>query len=441
MSSKREINLENQAALVPLFGNVDKKPRLLDREVITIGRARGCDIRLEAPEVSTLHCLLYRTAEGLRVRDCGSRTGVRINGDLPRHNVLTEGDVLQIGPFSFTVNIPPTARPDPRKLDISAFGALPAVAKKPDSVGFGHLRRRLRKGTTRTRQRQRLNRKAANLRNQIHHYDQRLNQLESAGGTNLEADREQLQRQREGHLAHLQTVEADLAKRLEAADLEIHARWQEFQQRCARDEAALAQRAKESSQYQQKLDEQAAALERAKSDLGALHQAAADLRRQREENMNSKEQWVAEQGEAGALLEKQRAATVQAEAALREQRGQGLGRMMGDLRELQDAIKKQQGADFQALTQENDELRRLLAESERRLAEVTNNQSSDPAKEVLKTSKAKTSCSVSCFRKRIAPDPATQPTNRSHRSRGRQKRRPSRRGLLKMWTWIVMRRS
>src|ERR1700682_6216650 len=86
MTNRREVNLANQPALVPSFGGQDKKPRPLDRDVITIGRARGCDIGLEAPDISTLHCLLYRTAEGFRVRDCGSRTGTRVNGDAPRQN-------------------------------------------------------------------------------------------------------------------------------------------------------------------------------------------------------------------------------------------------------------------------------------------------------------------------------------------------------------------
>src|ERR1700722_18759780 len=113
MPYKREVNLANQPALVPLFGQLDKKPRPLERDVITIGRARGCDIKLDAPEISTLHCLLHRTAEGYCVRDCGSRTGIRVNGDIPRHAVLAEGDVLQIGPFSFQVSIPPGARPEP----------------------------------------------------------------------------------------------------------------------------------------------------------------------------------------------------------------------------------------------------------------------------------------------------------------------------------------
>jgi len=116
MFSKREVNLGCTAALVPMFGEVDKKPRPLDREVITIGRARGCDIGLDAPEISTLHCVLYWTVSGFKVRDCGSRSGTRVNGTVPRHQPLADGDLLQIGPFTFKFSMPATLAGDSRKM-------------------------------------------------------------------------------------------------------------------------------------------------------------------------------------------------------------------------------------------------------------------------------------------------------------------------------------
>jgi pSer/pThr/pTyr-binding forkhead associated (FHA) protein len=143
MTTRREVELATQPALIPLFGGMDKRPRPLDRDVITIGRARGCDIGLEAPDVSTLHCLLYRSADGFRVRDCGSRTGTRVNGEAPRHHVLAEGDVLQIGPFSFTVKIPPQARPDPRMRDARSLEHCQRSRRNVIQLAL-NLRRRLR---------------------------------------------------------------------------------------------------------------------------------------------------------------------------------------------------------------------------------------------------------------------------------------------------------
>ena len=75
--SKRDTHQGQVPTLSPLFGGPDKKPRFLDKDVVTVGRARGCDITLDANEVSAIHCIFYRAATGYRIRDCGSRTGTR----------------------------------------------------------------------------------------------------------------------------------------------------------------------------------------------------------------------------------------------------------------------------------------------------------------------------------------------------------------------------
>ncbi|MCS7046776.1 MAG: FHA domain-containing protein, partial [Gemmataceae bacterium] len=80
MSWKRDSHPDLWPSLVPVHGGPDKKPRLLDKDVIALGRARGCDVLLDAAEISAVHCLFYRSSTGWRVRDCGSRTGLRING-------------------------------------------------------------------------------------------------------------------------------------------------------------------------------------------------------------------------------------------------------------------------------------------------------------------------------------------------------------------------
>ncbi len=80
--------------------------RSLDREVTTIGRARGTDLCLEANEISTLHCVVYRTADGYRIRDCNSRCGTRVNGDSVKNGSLHNGDIVNLGPFSFEFRVP-----------------------------------------------------------------------------------------------------------------------------------------------------------------------------------------------------------------------------------------------------------------------------------------------------------------------------------------------
>src|SRR5262245_11661140 len=107
---KRETQHGQVPSLSPRFGGADKKPRFLDKEAMSIGRARGCDIALDANEVSAVHCLFYRSAAGgFRIRDCGSRTGTRLNGAAVKNAPLADGDMLQIGPFSFEVKVPPEA--------------------------------------------------------------------------------------------------------------------------------------------------------------------------------------------------------------------------------------------------------------------------------------------------------------------------------------------
>src|SRR5262249_24117962 len=102
---------KDQPALIVKFGNTTKKHRLLDRDVIVLGRARGCDIGLAAPEISNLHCIISRGQTGFRVRDCGSRAGTHLNGESIQDAPLNDGDVLQIGPFSFEAHIPSQCLP------------------------------------------------------------------------------------------------------------------------------------------------------------------------------------------------------------------------------------------------------------------------------------------------------------------------------------------
>jgi pSer/pThr/pTyr-binding forkhead associated (FHA) protein len=103
-------------ALIVTYGNTTQKHRPLDREVTLLGRGRNCDVSLVSPEVAPIHCLIARLADRWLVRDCTGRGGTRINGKSVSDAVLTDGDVLQVGTFSFEVRLP-AERPgaaDPR---------------------------------------------------------------------------------------------------------------------------------------------------------------------------------------------------------------------------------------------------------------------------------------------------------------------------------------
>jgi pSer/pThr/pTyr-binding forkhead associated (FHA) protein len=104
-----------QPALVLLYGTPGASlvRRPLDRDAVILGKSRGCDLVLTAPDVSTVHCVITRTAGGFSVRDCGSRAGTRLNGEPVEVAGLHDDDLLQVGPFCFRVVLPPARKTDP----------------------------------------------------------------------------------------------------------------------------------------------------------------------------------------------------------------------------------------------------------------------------------------------------------------------------------------
>ncbi|MBX9651993.1 FHA domain-containing protein [bacterium] len=98
--------MSDEPALVVAFGATANKRRVLSKHATLVGRNRGCDIRVDSPEVSGLHCLISRHPGGLTLRDCDSKSGVIVNGQPVRECELRDGDQLQIGPFSFVVSLP-----------------------------------------------------------------------------------------------------------------------------------------------------------------------------------------------------------------------------------------------------------------------------------------------------------------------------------------------
>lgn len=82
------------------------KPRLFfhrpfnERRQLTIGRAEGCDIRLDGLLISNRHALIKKEGEKIYVEDAGSTNGTYLNGvRLFGREALGEHDSVQIGPF------------------------------------------------------------------------------------------------------------------------------------------------------------------------------------------------------------------------------------------------------------------------------------------------------------------------------------------------------
>jgi hypothetical protein len=96
----------SQPALVVTYGNTSRKHRPLDGEVIVLGRSSNCDFSLVSPEVAPVHCILVRVAQGWRLRDCSGRPGTRVNGKMIQETLLDDGDIIQVGAFSFQAHLP-----------------------------------------------------------------------------------------------------------------------------------------------------------------------------------------------------------------------------------------------------------------------------------------------------------------------------------------------
>jgi hypothetical protein len=320
---------DDVALLLPLHGPGDRRARRLDLNVSTLGRARGCELCLEASDVSTIHCIVFRSGTGYVVRDCNSRAGTRVNGDTIRGDrALLDGDILQVGPFSFELHLPvalaEVSTPD------TAHLRRYAQSRRQFAEHALRLRRQLRERSADEASRQaELQREAARLREKITVYDRRLQELN-------EADRE-LEVDREALAARVQEVEGEIARQFEVAEQQVRQRWQEFQQRCQAEEAAFISR---------------------------MQQQEYDAMRKQVEN-----------GQA---------ASAQQETTLRTQRAE-LARMLDELRQLQEELHRPHEERLKELVAENEQLRNVLVDYEARLAEAASSLQSQRELEQTRT--------------------------------------------------------
>src|SRR4051794_2094112 len=125
----------NKPALIVLYGATKRKCRPLTGPITVLGRNRGCDVGIVSPEVAPVHCVIVRLAGGWRIRDCSGRA-TRVNGktivDEPLHN----GDVIQVGTFSFEAHLPPMPSPTSAAEETPAAPMLiaPVPAEPPEDL-------------------------------------------------------------------------------------------------------------------------------------------------------------------------------------------------------------------------------------------------------------------------------------------------------------------
>jgi chromosome segregation ATPase len=214
-----------QPALIVTYGRTDQKYRPLQRDLVMIGQGRSCDIGLASPEVADAHCVLFRTADGWLLRDCGSRVGTRLNGTPVRECAVADGDVLQIGTFTFRFHLP-------------ASGHVTATRERHLEQSRRHLarlalslRRRFRGERPALGACQAdVDRQMSFLRGQLRQYEARRRQLQQAE-RELADGRECLATAEAALRDRSQQAERDLAQRRRAVEAELRRRQEEWEAR------------------------------------------------------------------------------------------------------------------------------------------------------------------------------------------------------------------
>ena len=98
-SNSQLIFRENHGAIIRVID-------LADVHHLTIGRNRNCDLIIDDPEVSRLHCVLYKEGEKFFVADAGSSQGLRADGTRWLRKRLETGTLLQFGAINAVVAHP-----------------------------------------------------------------------------------------------------------------------------------------------------------------------------------------------------------------------------------------------------------------------------------------------------------------------------------------------
>jgi adenylate cyclase len=90
--------------LVPEGGG-DNIP--LIRENLTMGRRETCDIPLQFPNVSGLHCEVFFQDGFWWIKDLGSTNGIKVNGVKVPKKLLHPGDRITIARRTYTIEYEP----------------------------------------------------------------------------------------------------------------------------------------------------------------------------------------------------------------------------------------------------------------------------------------------------------------------------------------------
>ncbi|MGC9089957.1 MAG: FHA domain-containing protein, partial [Caldisericia bacterium] len=93
------------------FYSKDGKKLLGEKELkiplkgVVIGRSSTCDVRVDDPQVSRIHSLIYFKDGRYYLKDLDSENGTFINGKKISDTVINPGDKIEIGNYSIEFNV------------------------------------------------------------------------------------------------------------------------------------------------------------------------------------------------------------------------------------------------------------------------------------------------------------------------------------------------
>lgn len=115
-----------KVSLIVVQGKPEGKTIPLEGTVFRIGRDETCHLRPSSDQVSRQHAEILIAADGVTLKDLGSRNGTHLNGRLlTEPSRLKAGDLIKVGPLTFAVLLQGApaeaasapAAPRPRSLD------------------------------------------------------------------------------------------------------------------------------------------------------------------------------------------------------------------------------------------------------------------------------------------------------------------------------------
>jgi len=87
------------------YENELQKTFKIDKDEITIGRLKSCDIHINNPAVSKQHARIIKKQDNYLIEDLKSTNGIYLNTVRIISRYLKDGDIINIGIHTLVVNI------------------------------------------------------------------------------------------------------------------------------------------------------------------------------------------------------------------------------------------------------------------------------------------------------------------------------------------------